>query len=70
MPFANGNLLATIVLCGWTLVVFYLFSSLPPRRAVSISLLLGWLFLPVASFDLQQGDRDVFKRVFGSGPFG
>jgi hypothetical protein len=52
MPFANGNLLASIVLCGWTLVVFYLFSSLPPRRAVSISLLLGWLFLPVASFDL------------------
>jgi hypothetical protein len=52
MPLANGNLLVSIALFGWIPVVFYLFLSLPPRRAVSTSLLVGWLFLPVASYDL------------------
>jgi O-antigen ligase len=52
MPFANGNLLVFIALFGWIPVVFYLFLLLPARRAVSTALLVGWLFLPVASYDL------------------
>ena len=52
MPLANGNFLVSLALFGWIPVVFFLFLLLPPRRAVSTSLLVGWLFLPVASFDL------------------
>src|SRR5919106_6269446 len=52
MPLANGNLLVSIAFFGWIPVVFFLFLLLPPRRAVSTSLLVGWLFLPVASYDL------------------
>jgi len=53
MPFASGNLLVSIALFGWIPVVFFLFLLLPPKRAVSTSLLVGWLFLPVASYSLQ-----------------
>jgi hypothetical protein len=53
MPHASGNLLVSIALFGWIPVVFFLFLFLPPRRAVSTSLLVGWLFLPVASYSLQ-----------------
>jgi hypothetical protein len=52
MPLANGNLLVLIAFLGWIPVVLFLFLLLPPRRAVSTSLLIGWLFLPVASYDL------------------
>jgi O-antigen ligase len=52
MSLTNGNLLVSIVFLGWVPVVFLLFLILPPKRAVSISLLIGWLFLPVASYDL------------------
>jgi hypothetical protein len=52
MPLANGNLLVSIAFFVWIPVVFFLFLLLPPRRAVSTSLLIGWLFLPVASYDL------------------
>ena len=52
MPLANGNFLVSLALFGWIPVVFFLFLFLPPRRAVSTSLLVGWLFLPVASFNL------------------
>jgi hypothetical protein len=52
MPLASGNLLVPITLFGWIPVVLVLFLSLPPRRAVSISLLVGWLFLPVAGYDV------------------
>jgi hypothetical protein len=51
MPLANGNLLVSIAFFGWIPVVFFLFLLLPPKRAVSTSLLVGWLFLPVASYD-------------------
>ena len=52
MPLANGNFLVSLALFGWIPVVFFLFLLLPPRRAVSTSLLVGWLFLPIASFNL------------------
>jgi hypothetical protein len=52
MPLANGNLLVSIAFLGWIPVVFFLFLLLPSRRAVSTSLLVGWLFLPVATYDL------------------
>jgi hypothetical protein len=52
MHVANGNLLVAMAFFGWIPVIFFLFLLLPPRRAVSISLLVGWLFLPVASYDV------------------
>jgi hypothetical protein len=52
MPLANGNFLVSIAFFGWIPVIFFLFRLLPPRRAVSTSLLVGWLFLPVATYDL------------------
>ena len=52
MPLANGNFLVSLALFGWIPVVFFLFLFLPPRRAVSTSLLVGWLFLPVAGYRL------------------
>jgi O-antigen ligase len=52
MPLANGNFLVSIAFFGWIPVIFFLFRLLPHRRAVSTSLLVGWLFLPVATYDL------------------
>ena len=52
MSLVNENLLTSIVLFGWIPVVFFLFLLLPPRRAVGTSLLIGWLFLPVANYNL------------------
>lgn len=40
------------MLFGWPLVALVLFSTLPARRAILIIVLGGWLFLPVASFNL------------------
>ncbi len=38
-----------IALFGWMFVVLLLFSVMPPRRAVLVSIIGAWLFLPVAS---------------------
>lgn len=41
------NALATILLGGWIPIVFVLFLSLPRRTALLVSIVGGWLFLPV-----------------------
>jgi len=43
---------ATVMLAilGWPLVSVMLFAMLPPRRALFISYLAGWMFLPEVSF--------------------
>ncbi len=40
-------LFAVIALFAWIPVVLYLFSTLPPQRAVAVAYVAGWLFLPV-----------------------
>ncbi|MCY2954775.1 MAG: O-antigen ligase domain-containing protein [Planctomycetota bacterium] len=37
---------------GWIPVVLMLFAILPPRRAVVLAYVAGWLFLPVAAFKI------------------
>lgn len=39
-----------LTMFGWPVIVALLFALLPSRRAVLLSLLLAWLFLPMASF--------------------
>jgi hypothetical protein len=46
----GGNVLVPIVMFGWIPVVFYIFLRYPPQRAVVISFIIAWLFLPVANF--------------------
>lgn len=49
------NLTVPIAMFGWLPVVLLLFWLLPARRAVTVSFLLAWLFLPIASFKLAEG---------------
>lgn len=44
--------LVPIALIGWIPLVICLFMMLPPRRAVIVSFLLAWLFLPMAGFSI------------------
>lgn len=37
---------------GWLVVALVLFALLPPRRAVIAGVIFAWLFLPVATYDL------------------
>jgi len=46
------NLLVYLVLFGWIPVVLYLFHQLPVQRALVLSFIGAWLFLPQASFPL------------------
>jgi hypothetical protein len=46
------NIIAHIVMAVWIPTVLVLFAVLPPRRAVIVSFLAAWLFLPMASYDL------------------
>ena len=41
-----------LALYGWFPIAFVLFLCFPPRRAVLISFVVGWLLLPVAQFPL------------------
>ena len=52
MTFSNGaaNILVTLVLLGWPLVVFAMFLMLRARTAALWSLLVGFLFLPEGAF--------------------
>jgi len=45
--------LVWIAMFGCIPFVLAMFALLPPRRAVLVSFLVAWLFLPVAKFDLQ-----------------
>ncbi|MBE9163327.1 MULTISPECIES: O-antigen ligase domain-containing protein [Microcoleaceae] len=44
--------LIPIALFGWLPIVFYLFVRFPPHRAVIISFIVAWLFLPQASYPI------------------
>lgn len=39
-----------IALFGWIAVVLLMFAAMPPRKAMLAAVVLGWLFLPNASF--------------------
>jgi hypothetical protein len=49
-------------LFGWPLVVIVLFSLIGPRRAVLVGLLGGWLFLPMAGY--QVAGLPDYDKVF------
>ncbi|HVT88763.1 MAG TPA: hypothetical protein VHD56_07930 [Tepidisphaeraceae bacterium] len=49
------TLVVSIALFGWIPLVLTLFMLVPPRRAVIISFLFAWLFLPIAEFKLGEG---------------
>ncbi|MGB8701221.1 MAG: O-antigen ligase domain-containing protein [Thermosynechococcaceae cyanobacterium] len=46
------NSLTYLVMIGWIPVVLYLFSRVPVQRAVILSFLIAWLFLPMAAIPL------------------
>lgn len=46
------NFIVYLVMFGWIPLVLYLFSQLPVQRALVISFIGAWLFLPQASFPL------------------
>ena len=46
------NALVPIVMIGWLPTVIVLFKALSSRRAVIVSYLFAWLFLPVATLDV------------------
>jgi hypothetical protein len=46
------TILVPITLFGWVPCVLLLFMWLPPRRAVVVAFMAGWLFLPPYTFDL------------------
>lgn len=48
-PFASPNMIAVLVMLAWFPAVIYIFTRLPARRALIISFLVAWLFLPQAS---------------------
>ncbi len=48
----TGNAISILVMVGWLPIVVYLFSRYPPQRAVIISFIVAWLFLPQAVFVL------------------
>jgi hypothetical protein len=50
-----SNLHVLIALFGWPIVAQVLFFVLPPRRAVLASVLLGFMFLPIASLKFGPG---------------
>jgi hypothetical protein len=45
-PFSSPNLLVPLVMFGWIPIVIYIFSRFPARRAIVISFIVAWLFLP------------------------
>ncbi len=46
------SIFVPLFLFGWPLVVLALFATMGPTRAVVVSLVAGWLFLPVAGYAL------------------
>jgi len=61
------NASVTIVAFGWVFVALALFIILPKRRAVLMSMIGGWLFLPIATFQLPLiPDYDKFTAVCGT----
>jgi len=46
------NPIAMLALLGWVPAVLYIFTRFPAQRAVVISFIVAWLFLPIADFVL------------------
>lgn len=46
------NMFAHIMMFAWIPIVFGLFVKLPPRRAVIVSFIFAWLFLPMAEYKI------------------
>ena len=46
------TIMVPLVLFGWIPAVILLFSAIPPRRAMIVSFLLAWMFLPVAGYTI------------------
>src|ERR1700683_5001057 len=46
------NLVASVVMFGWLPAVLLIFSLMSAQRAVIVSFLIAWLFLPMAQFHL------------------
>ena len=44
------TLFVHVMMIAWLPVVLALFALLPPRRAVLVGFIAGWLFLPVAEY--------------------
>jgi hypothetical protein len=64
-PFSSPNLLVPLVMLGWIPIVIYLFSRYPARRAIVISFIVAWLFLPQAVLPLPGlPDYDKMAPVF------
>jgi len=61
------NAMVSIAMYGWIAACLGLFLVLPKRRAVLISMIGGWLFLPIASFDIPLfPNYDKFTAVCGA----
>ncbi len=49
---APGNILVPIAFLAFPLLVVALFKKLDPRKAIAIAFVFGWMFLPVANYDI------------------
>jgi hypothetical protein len=59
------TVLVPITLYGWVIVAVILFAVLPPRRAVLVAFITGWLFLPQAAIEF-SGLPDLTKVTAAS----
>jgi len=50
-----GNALVPLVMYGWLPIVFYIFNRYPAQRAVVLSFVYAWMFLPLASLKVLPG---------------
>lgn len=49
---APGNIFVPIAFLGWTPLVFFLYKKLDARLVPIIAYVAGWMFLPVANYDI------------------
>ncbi len=56
-------ILVPFALVGWIFVSVVLFAKISPRRAILISVIGGWLFLPVASIEIRGLVPDLDKNT-------
>ncbi len=49
---APGNILVPIAFLVFPLIVMRLFKALDPRQAIARAFVFGWMFLPVANYDI------------------
>jgi len=52
MGSVSGNILVPIALLAFPPLVMTLFKKLGPRQATAIAFVFGWMFLPVANYDI------------------